>query len=46
MHGYNCSGKKSPSMKKWKAQSDPPKEVSTVKTKQKNEWPVATPLFK
>ena len=32
MHGCNCSGKKSPSMKKWIAQSDPPKEVSTVKT--------------
>ena len=43
MHGYNCSGKKSPSMKKWMAHGDPPNEVSTVI---KNEWPVATPLFK
>ena len=31
MHGCNCSGKKSPSMKKWIAQGDPPKEVSTIK---------------
>ena len=31
MHGCNCSGKKSPSMKKWMAQGDPLKEVSTVK---------------
>ena len=31
MHGCNCSGKKSLSMKKWMAQGDPPKEVSAVK---------------
>ena len=30
-------------MKEWMAQADPPKEANTVK---KNEWPVATPLFK
>ena len=31
MHGCNCSSVKSPYMKKWMAQGDPPKEVSTVK---------------
>ena len=31
MHGCNCPGKKSPSMRKWMAQGDPPKEISTVK---------------
>ena len=30
-------------MNEWMAQGDPPKEVNVVK---KNEWPVATPLFK
>ena len=30
MDGCKCSDKKSPSMKKWIAQDDPPKEVSTV----------------
>ena len=32
MHGCSCSGKKSPSMKKWMAQGDPLKKASTVKT--------------
>ena len=31
MDGYNCSVKKSPYMKEWMAQADPPKEASTVK---------------
>ena len=31
MRGCSYSGKKSPSMKKWMAQSDPPKEVNTIK---------------
>ena len=31
MHGCNCSVKKSPSMKEWMAQADPPKEASTIK---------------
>ena len=35
--------KKSLYMKEWMAQADPPKEANTVK---KNEWLVATPLFK
>ena len=30
MHDCNCSHEKSPSMKKWMAQGDPLKEVSTV----------------
>ena len=36
--------KKSLYMKEWMAQADPPKEANTVK--KKNEWLVATPLFK
>ena len=35
--------KKSLYMKEWIAQADLPKEANTVK---KNEWLVATPLFK
>ena len=31
MHGCNCPGKKSPSMRKWMAQGDSAKEISTVK---------------
>ena len=30
-------------MKGWMVQADPPKEANALK---KNEWPVATPLFK
>ena len=30
-------------MIKWMAQTDPPRNASKI---QKNEWPVATPLFK
>ena len=35
--------KKSPYVKEWMVQADPPKEANAVK---KNEWLVATPLFK
>ena len=42
MRGCNCSGKKSPSMKKWMAQGNPQKKS----VRSKNEWLVATPLFK
>ena len=31
MHGCDCSGKKSLSMKKWMVQGNPPKKVSMVK---------------
>ena len=31
-------------MKGWMVQADPPKEANALK--KKNEWPVATPLFK
>ena len=43
MDGCNCSVKKSPNIKEWIAQADPPKEANTTK---KNERPAATPLLK
>ena len=43
MDGINCSVKTSPYMKEWMVQTDFPKEANTV---EKNECPVASPLFK
>ena len=40
----NCSVKTSPYIKEWMVLVDPPKGANMVK--KKNEWQVATPLFK
>ena len=43
MDGCNRSIKKITSRIEWMAQDDPPQDASKLI---KNEWPVATPLFK